>query len=200
VLGASSLTRITINGQTVPVTATVANPNGTTTYTVVVPNNLKFDLAACTTVPGVSAQVQTGFDIVVTNLDTQCTDTLTKGAVINPPAAIIAFAPTGGFTSFTTSLPQAGPPPVAGTPAAAQTVVFTNAGSGTLTITGVSQAGAGCANFSVSTPSTPSVLNACDPFPVQVNYNRNTPGTDQCTLTVATSAGSRTLTLSGQAQ
>lgn len=199
VLGASGLTRITINGQTVPVTATVANPNGTTTYTVVVPSNLKFDVQACTTVSGVSAQVQTGFDIVVTNLDTSCTDTLVKGAVINPPSGIIGFAPTS-FASFTSTLPQAGPPPIAGVPAPAQTVTFTNAGSGTLTITGVSQAGAGCANFSVSTPSTPAVLNACDPFPVQVNYNRNTPGTDQCTLTVATSAGSRTLTLSGQAQ
>lgn len=200
VLGASTLTRITINGQTVPITATVSNPNGTTTYTVVVPNNLKFDVAPCPSVSGVNAQVQTGFDIVVTSLDTSCTDTLVKGAVINPPPAIIAFAPSGGFTSFTTTLPQAGPPPVAGVPAPAQTVVFTNAGSGTLTITGVTQSGTGCANFSVSTPTTPSALNACDPFPVQVNYNRSAPGNDQCTLTIATSAGSRTLTLSGQAQ
>lgn len=200
VQGSSALTRIQINGQSVPITATVQNANGTTTYTVVVPSNLKFDTSACPTVPGVNAQVQTGFDVVVTNPETTCTDTLVKGAVINPPAAVVAFAPTAGFGSFTTILPQPGPPPVAGTPAPAQTVVFTNTGSGTLTVTGVSQAGAGCANFAVSTPSTPASLAACDPFPVQVNYKRNTAGNDQCTLTVSTSAGSRTMALSGQAQ
>jgi hypothetical protein len=93
-----------------------------------------------------------------------------------------------------------GPPAVSGTPAPAQTLTVTNAGLGTLTVNSVTQSGAGCVNFAVSAPTTPATLNQCDPFPIQVNYTRAAPGTDQCTLTVTTSAGTRTLTLSGQAQ
>jgi hypothetical protein len=93
-----------------------------------------------------------------------------------------------------------GPPPAAGVPAPAQTVTITNAGLGTLTVNSVTQSGAGCANFAVSTPATPANLGQCDPFPIQVNYTRAAPGSDQCTLTVSTNAGTRTLTLSGQAQ
>jgi hypothetical protein len=201
VQGQPQIPRITINGQTVQITSTTVNAaNNTTSYTVIVPSNLQLKTQACTNVPGVLAFVQTGFDVVFTDASDACTDTLAQGAVINPPAAVLALSPST-FSSFTTTLAQPGPPPVPGVPAPAQTVTVTNAGIGTLTVNSLTQSGAGCANFSVSAPTTPASLGQCDPFPIQVNYTRNTtPGSDQCTLTLSTSAGSRTLTLSGQAQ
>lgn len=205
VANASGTPRISINGQSVPISGAVDNGNGTTTFTVVVPGNLQLATQACQSVAGVNAFIQTGFDVIYTSLESKCTDTLVKGAVLNPPDRILAISPNTGFTSFTTTLPQAGPPPVAGSPAPSQTVTITNAGGGTglngLHVTSITQSGAGCANFSVSPAVPPAVtLGPCDPLPIQVNYNRNTPGTDQCTLTVNTDAGTRTLTLSGQAQ
>ncbi len=200
VQGQPSIPRITINGQSVQITATSVNAaNNTTTYTVIVPSNLQPKTQACSGIPGVLALLQTGFDIVITDVVNGCTDTLTQGAVINPPNAVVALSPAT-FSSFSSTLPVVGPPAVPGTPAPAQTVTVTNTGIGTLTVNSVTQAGAGCANFAVSNPATPVGLNQCDPFPIQVNYTRSTPGTDQCTLTVNTTGGSRTLTLSGQAQ
>jgi hypothetical protein len=202
VSGAAGTNRISINGQAVPISGVVDNGNGTSTFTVVVPTNLQLATQACTAVPGVNAFIQTGFDVVFTNVETTCTDTLTKGAVLNPPDQIFAQSPTNGFVAFQTKLTQPGPPIVPGTPAPAQTVTITNAGGGIggtgLQITSIAQSG--CANFSISFPTTPVSLGPCDPFPIQANYNRSVPGSDQCTLTISTSAGTHTLTLSGSAQ
>jgi hypothetical protein len=200
VQGQPQIPRITLNGQTVQITNTTVNAaNNTTTYTFIVPSNLQFKTQPCTNVPGVLALQQTGFDIVFTDVFDACTDTLTQGAVINPPLAVLALSPST-FSTFSTTLPVVGPPAVAGVPAPAQTLTVTNAGNGTLTVNSLTQSGAGCANFAVSAPTTPATLNQCDPFPIQVNYTRAAPGSDQCTLTLTTSAGIRTLTLSGQAQ
>ncbi len=183
VAGQPLIPRITINGQAVQITNT-STSNNTTTYTVIVPSNLQLKTQACVNVPGVLALLQTGFDVVFTDASDACTDTVTQGGVVNPPAAVLALSPQT-FSTFTTTLPQVGPPAVAGVPAPAQTLTVTNAGLGILTVTSVTQSGAGCVNFAGS---------------AQVNYTRAAPGTDQCTLTVTTSAGTRTLTLSGQAQ
>jgi hypothetical protein len=204
VAGTPAVPRITVNGQSVQITNTTVNAAAnTTTYTFIVPSNLQLKTQACINVPGVLALLQTGFAVVFSDASDSCNDTVDQGAVINPPGAVVALSPAA-FSSFSTTLPQVGPPAVSGVPAPAQTVTVTNAGNGTgvnaLQVTSVTQSGAGCVNFAVSTPTTPATLNQCDPFPIQVNYTRAAPGTDQCTLTVNTNAGTRTLTLSGQAQ
>src|SRR5262249_3931179 len=110
------------------------------------------------------------------------------------------------FTKFTSTLPVVGPPAVPGVPAPTQIVTLTNGSNGgTLTITSVTTAGAGCGNFAITTPPIPNVLNGCDPFAIQVDYTRSVPGTDQCTITVGyTPSGgaptTRAFALSGAAQ
>jgi hypothetical protein len=51
--------------------------------------------------------------------------------------------------------------------------------------------------------ATPSTLNQCESFPIIASYNAPlvpTPVPDQCQVTLATSVGSRTLTLIGTSQ
>jgi hypothetical protein len=199
VLNSVGTPRIEINQQGVPITGVVDNGDGTKTFTIVVPSNLPFTTQACATAPGVVANQQTAFDITYTNVETTCADTLKKGAVVNPSGAALAFSPATGFTAFTTVLAQVGPPATTGTPAPGQTVIFTNSGAGTVTITSA-VLGGGCGNFQLNAPATPFTLSPCDPFPVTVNYTRNTPGFDTCSVIVTSSAGSRTLTFSGSAQ
>jgi hypothetical protein len=195
--------RITISGQNVTITNQVTNPNGTTTFTVNVPPNLKLDTQACATAPGITQQIQTAFDVIFTDLLTGCTDTSSKGLIVNPANGVLGFAPPAGFSQFTaTAANPAAMPPTNAAPSAAQTLTFSNTGGGTLTINSVTNT---CgANFSILSPPTPSVLSACDPFAVQAAYTpppASLAGTqNQCTMTISTSGGNRTFTLSGSVQ
>jgi hypothetical protein len=153
----------------------------------------------------VTRQVPTSFDIVYTSTTTGCTDTLSNGATISPaPNVPILTLSPNAFTPFSATITPGdpGPPVVPPTvsPSQPQTLTVVNSGTGTLTVQSVTQ-GASCSDFTISAPPTPSPLGTCDQFPISATYNGTTaPSTQQCTLTVVTSAGTRTLTLTGNSR
>lgn len=204
------VTRFTVGTRTVFPTAATDNGDGSVTFTVPVPTNLVFPTEAC---PGGGArQLPLEADVTYdSSTSTGCSDVAAGALTINPAAntPILTITPAS-FAPFSARITPAvadpdGPGPLLGTPASVapsgpQTVNVTNTGTGTLTINSVT-AGPGCTNFTVSSPSTPTNLAPCDPFPVTAVYNgQTTAGTQQCTVTLNTSAGTRTLTLSGTSQ
>jgi hypothetical protein len=213
VANAIGFPRLTLGNATLSVTNTTVNPDGTTTFTATVPNTLTLTTEACPAVSGVTRALPTAFTVTYTSLATGCTDSLTNGVTVvpppNTPTITISPASYGPFTSaITPAVPDPdGVGPLTGTPASvapspSQTVTLTNSGTGTLTVNSVAKdATPACARFNVSSPSTPTSLAACDPFPITSNYaGTTTAGTEQCTVTINTSAGVRTLTLTGTSQ
>ncbi|MEO8378302.1 MAG: IPT/TIG domain-containing protein [Acidobacteriota bacterium] len=209
VLNAVGLPRLTLDDTNLNITGAVASGDSTI-FTATVPTTLALATQACPAVAA-SVPIPTSFDVTYTSVTTGCTDTLTNGAIISPPAndPTITFVPAA-FTPFSATITPATPDPdgvgpLLGTPASVapsspQTVTLTNTGTGTLTVNSVTP-GPGCTNFTVSNPSTPASLEACDPFTISAFYNgMTTAGTEQCTVTVNTSDGSRTLTLVGTSQ
>ncbi|MDQ6801729.1 MAG: hypothetical protein M3041_12915, partial [Acidobacteriota bacterium] len=210
VLNALGFARITIGGVAVPITASVPNANGTTTFTVQLPPTIQLATVSCPN--GGSAPLPTAFDVVYTSATTGCTDTAPKGITISPAAAPLLFANPGAFQPFaaTFSAGSPGPPviPPSTTPSGAQTVQIVNNGTTPLDITAITTtngAGTGCANFAVSAPPVPPTisLNQCESLPIIVTYNGTIPtppattATDTCTLTITTNAGNKTFLLVG---
>ncbi|MDQ3280404.1 MAG: IPT/TIG domain-containing protein [Acidobacteriota bacterium] len=204
--------RLAIGQTSLPVSSAIDNGNGTTTFTAVIPPTVALNTQACEGATGVTTRVPTTFDISYTSALLAClTDKITNGITVTPPPNTPVIATSGTFTGFSARITPATPgnptatPPVPATPAtvapsAPQTVTFFNSGTGTLTINSVTP-GAGCGNFSISTPTVPAALATCDSFPVTAIYNgTTTPSAQQCTVTIGTSAGTRTLTLSGTSQ
>lgn len=211
VLNAIGIDRLRLGDTSLIITSATENPDGTTTFVATVPTTLTLATQACPAITGVTTPIPTAFDVVYTSATTTCSDTLQNGATvvppINTPVVTIVPATFGPFAArITPATPGSpGPPVVAPTPAFAtpsspQTLTVTNSGTGTLTINSVTP-GVGCTNFTISNPTTPTGLAACDPFTITAVYNgQATPGTQQCTVTVNTSAGNRTLTLTGTSQ
>lgn len=198
--------RLRIGDTTLSITSVVDNGDGTFTFTATVPTTITLNTQACPAIPGASRPVPTAFNVVFTDLTTGCEDTVTGGATLAPPAntptLTIVPAAFGPFSAVITPA-SAGPPPTPATvaPSAPQTITATNTGTGTLTVNSVTPTGAGCAFFDISTPSTPSLLQPCDPFPITAVYSGSTaPATHQCTLTISTDAGVRTVNLTGRSQ
>jgi hypothetical protein len=184
--------------------ASEPDPSGVTTFTATVPLTLPLTTEACDGVSGVTTQVPTAFDIVYTSTTTGCTDTLTNGATISPAANApeLTVSPNS-FAPFAASITPGdpGPPvvPATVTPSAPQTVTVVNSGTGTLTVMSVTETN--CGDFSINRPSTPASLATCDQFPITAVYNGTTsPSTQQCTVTVVTNDGTRTLTLTGSSR
>jgi hypothetical protein len=156
----------------------------------------------------------TAFDVVYTNLVTLCTVTSVRGLTVNPAPLPVLFLNPGAFQPFTATITPAtaGPPPTPArvTASSTQTVNIVNTGANCpaatpcpLTITGITTAGAGCANFSVATPPIPPNvnLNQCETLPVIVQYRgQTTATTETCTVTITTNSGTRTLLLVGTSQ
>ena len=207
VANAFGIPRLALGETNLQITNAVDNGDGTTTFTATVPTTLTLTTEACSAVPGASVVRDTPFNITYTSLTTGCTDTLQNGATIIPPpnTPIVTLVPAS-FTPFTATItPSTDPdgvgplPPTSPTvaPSPSQQIFLTNTGTGTLTVTSVTP-GAGCTNFTISSPTPPSDLQACDPFPITAIYQgTTTPGSEQCTVSVVTNAGNRTLTLSG---
>ena len=205
--------RLRLGDTSLSITNAVDNGDGTTTFTAVVPMTIPLQTEACPGVPGVSRRLPTAFNVTYTSATTTCTDTLQNGATIVPApnSPTIAVSPAAGFTPFTATItpgtpgnPGATPPvpptPATVTPSAPQTVSIANSGTGTLTVSSVT-AGPGCANFSIATPPTPANIATCDTFAISAVYQgTTTPSAQQCTVTVVTNAGTRTLTLSGNSR
>ena len=202
VLNALGFPRITIGGVAVPITGTVANPDGTTTFTVQLPSTIQLTTVSCP--GGGSAPAPTAFDVVYTSATTGCTDTAPKGITVNPAAVPILFANPPTFNSFTATItpgnPAAMPPTVTTvTPSTTQTIQLVNNGTAPLDIQSITQVGAGCPDFPTG-PAVPPVitLQQCESLPVSVTFTGQTmPGTETCTLTVTTNAGTKTFLLVG---
>lgn len=201
VLNAQGVPRIAIGGKNATITGTTVNSDGTTTFTVIVPPNVTLDTLSCNGISGVSAQTTTQLDVQYTSLTTGCTDTFAGGLTVNPANPILTMAPPTGFTPFTATAAVGGATPSPAVPAPDQTVILTNTGAGTITVNSVTLAGAGCGNFNVTFPPPPQALQACDIFGITVHYNTGAAGSSsQCTATIVTTAGTKTLALSGSTQ
>jgi hypothetical protein len=200
VLNALGFPRITIGGVAVPVTATVVNANGTTTFTVQLPSTIQLATVACPS--GGSAPIPTAFDVVYTSATTGCSDTAPRGITITPAAVPVFFANPATFQPFTATITPATimpPAPATVTPSPTQVIQLVNNGTAPLDIQSITQVGAGCVNF-VSGPMVPPVvtLNQCESLPVSVTYvGQTTAGTQTCTLTVTSNAGTKTFLLVG---
>ncbi|HKB78291.1 MAG TPA: IPT/TIG domain-containing protein, partial [Thermoanaerobaculia bacterium] len=207
VFNALGFPRITIGGVSVSVTATVVNPDGTTTFTVQLPPTIKLQTTSCPA--GGTAQIPTAFDVAYTSATTGCTDTSPSGITVLPPATPLLFLNPPTFQPFTATItPNVAPaPPFPGTsvtPSATQTVNIVNNGSAPLTITGITDNGApACARFSpLPPPATfPLNLNQCEAFPlIEQYFGQTTQGSETCTITISTNAGNKTLLLVGTSQ
>jgi hypothetical protein len=202
VLNALGFPRITIGGVAVPITGSVVNPNGTTTFTVQLPSTIQLATVSCPS--GGSAPIPTAFDVTYTSATTGCTDTAPKGITITPAAIPVLFPNPATFQPFTAAITPANPAAVPPTPATVspgppQIIQLVNNGTAPLDIQSITQSGAGCAQF-ISGPAVPPVvtLNQCESLPANVIFlGSTTPGTVTCTLTVTTNAGTKTFLLVG---
>jgi IPT/TIG domain len=211
VLGAFGTPRILIGGQSVPISNTVVNNDGTTTFTVVVPSNLTLLTVSCPGAPGATAPIPTSFDVAYTSVTTTCTDTVTKGLLVNPLNVGIFTLVPPSFGSFQATITpaQAGPPPVPASvkPSASQTVTIVDTGAGPVVITGSSTTdvtAGGCSHFAITLP-TAQTLNQCDTAPILAQYNGQTSSAvDQCKITINYTINSvpnsKSLTLTGISQ
>ena len=206
VFGAFGFHRLRLGDTALTILSETVNPDGTTTFTAVVPTTLELEEEACAGVQGVNALQPTAFDVTYESATTGCTDTAARAATILPPATpLLRFSPTT-FTPFNAEInpgnPTATPPvPASVEPSEAQIVNVVNAGQEPLTVTAISQSGAGCPFFTISAPPVPLILNTCEAAPIFAQYNGSTaPGTHSCTLTVTTDAGTRSFTLTGISQ
>ena len=197
VLNASGIPRITIGGSPATITGSIANADGTTSFTVLVPTLLTFNTQPCPSVTGASNQITTQFDVVYTSLTTGCTDTFTRGVTVDPKDPILFNVPLA-FSAFSATAAIL-VPPTPGVPAPDQTITFTNVGAGTITVSSVNGCNGG--SFTRTSPVVPATVNPCDPFPVTVHYTTQGSGASaSCTLTVVTNVGTRTFAVSGSTQ
>jgi hypothetical protein len=204
VVGAFGIPRLQIGATNVSPTLTVDNGDGSSTFTIVIPPNITSKTEACPA--GGTRPLPTQFDVKYTSAESGCTDTFMNGLTVDPPATGKVFFNPAGFAPFTSvaSIPgSAGPPvvaPVPGRPSASQTIELVNNGAAPLTITSVGQS-AGCASFQLGLPPNGTILDPCDAAAVSATYTAVAPGSSSiCTLTFNTSAGTKTLTLTGSAQ
>ncbi len=190
VLNALGFARITIGDIAANITAQTVNLNGTTTFSVQIPTTLQLTRTNC--LPAGSAPTPTAFDVVYTSATTGCTNTAPKGITVNPAAAPVLFLTPAAFQPFSAKItPATMTTPATVAPSSAQTVTAVNTGTTTLTISGITTAGAGCSQFSLSVPPIPPNidLNQCESFPLIATFNGSTtPGTVTCTVTVTTNA------------
>ncbi|HXH37952.1 MAG TPA: IPT/TIG domain-containing protein [Thermoanaerobaculia bacterium] len=190
VANASGFPRITLGTTGVNITSQTDNGDGTTTFTIQVPNSLTLTTASCPGAAGASAPQPTAFDVTYTSLTTTCTDTLKGGLLVTPPATpTLTLVPTA-FAPFSATITPPVPPSV--TPTVTnpppQTVTIVNTGAGPLSILSVTTSGAGCGNapgqISVTVPS-PQTLSTCDTAPITASYKGTTaPSNAQCTVTI----------------
>ena len=206
VFNAYGFPRLRLGDTSLSITGQTDNGDGTTTFTAIVPTTIELETQSCAGVQGIEALQPTAFDVTYESATTGCTDTATRAATIEPPnTPILRFSPTT-FTPFTATItpgnPTATPPTVATvTPSQAQTLNVVNAGRAPLEVQSISATTAGCAFFTISAPPTPQTLQTCEVAPITARYNGTTAaGTQSCTLTVVTDAGTRSFTLTGTSQ
>jgi hypothetical protein len=201
VANAVGIPRISIGGTSAIIGGQTTNSDGTTTFSVQVPVNLKFDQVAC---PGGGTAAQpTPVDVTYLSVTTGCTDTLTKGLTLIPPAGPV-FTLLGSIVPFVGTITP-GPPTTVTVSPASEVVTVVNTGNGPpLTITSITQTavgGTGCSRFAItSSQLPPTSLNQCESLPYTITYNAPLAPTaipDQCTIGIVTNAGTKSFTLNG---
>jgi hypothetical protein len=202
VANAVGIPRISIGGTTAIIGGQTTNADGTTTFSVQIPVNLKLDQVACPA--GGNAAQPTPVDVTYLSVTTGCSDTLSKGLTLVPPSGPV-FTLIGTIAPFVGTINPTPPATVTVSPAS-ETVTVVNTGNGSmpLTITAINQAavgGTGCSRFAItSSQLPPTSLNQCESLPFTITYNAPlapTPTADQCTITIVTTAGSKSFTLNG---
>src|SRR5204862_1638588 len=167
-----------------------------------IPTTLQLNTISCPA--GGSAPTTTQFDVTYTSATTGCSDTAPKGLTVNPAAVPVLFTNPLTFGPFQATITPAtvGPPPTPATvaPSSPQTMALVNNGNAPLDIQSVTvPATVACSHFIVGPPVPPIVtLNTCESLPITVQYNgTTTAGTETCTLTVTTNAGTKNFLLVG---
>src|SRR5262249_41278251 len=102
--------RITIGGKGALISGEVTNPDGTTTFTVIVPNTLVSNPQPCGN-RGPSAKIPPSFDVVYPSLPSGCTDTLPGGLTVSPPIAPVLTL-LGDIIPFVGTITPPTPPAV----------------------------------------------------------------------------------------
>ncbi len=201
---------ITINPANAPIL--LVNPTALTPFSARITPGLSVQLT------NAGAGYTTPPIVLFNNIGTGGSGAAATATITSPPPGVVSTvtvtSPGSGYTSaptvsfsggggagatatatVTTTVTQSTP----------QTLTLANTGPAPLTITSVTQVGAGCPAFSVFAPPTPTTLNQCESAPITVTYkgSQATPpvaSTDTCQLQVLTSAGNKTFNLLGFSQ
>jgi IPT/TIG domain len=198
VFNANGSGRLTLAGVDIPSGNGVLNPDGSRTFTVVVPNVL-LQTKACPNVAGALRDITTSFDVSFTNPVTSCKDTLAMGLTVSPqPVGILTVIP-GSLTLAA----KAGIPATMTTPAVppqngSGTYQIVNTGGASLTVTSVNTGPS--PPFSSSNPA-PATLAPCEARTVAVTYQAESAGTTSVGQSVVNSTvGTQIVTLVGNTQ
>lgn len=148
--------RFRIAGSTVlPVPPDATDPNGDSSFDLVVPSNITFNTAPCIDAagrPGVR-NVPTVLDINFDNVTTGCSDTLSGGLTVNPTDLSCQVPPDAVLNPATAAFTG-----TCGGPSNIVTISVSNIGGSNLNITGITSSHSG---FTVLSPPSP-------PFPTTV--------------------------------
>lgn len=188
--------RFQIGDTTVLPTVQTENPDGTTSYGIVIPSNLTFDTADCV-VLGVAGEqfINTAFSITFENNDTGCTDTLDNGLVVIPPDTSCRVPPAEATVEPASAEfdDQA-----VGTPSSPETIFVTNEGGSPLTVTNIVESGDGEGNFAVSGDTcTGQVLNPGGQCTFNITFTPATAGDKAASYSVQTTANNPLVSASG---
>jgi hypothetical protein len=181
----STFPQLTFGPIAVTPSGAVRNPNGTTTYTAVVPTTLTLGAGTCSA--GGTTTQTTSFDIVFTAPETGCTATLRNGLTVLPPQTGSLFMTPNPLvlTGKAAVAPTVGPPPTPGSPAQNGSGSFTivNNGAAPLTITSVVSNNA---TFTVTSDPSGTTIGPCDTALATVQYTAGAAGSSAATQIVVT--------------
>lgn len=179
--------RFEIGGQTViPTVGAIVGPD-LFRYSVTVPTNLGFDDESC----GVNGtrDIPTAFDVSFINVTTGCTDALNGALTVTPPSTACVEPPVAVVSPAAVAYGTV----VVGTPTD-RVVTVSNAGGGTLSVTGASSSNP---DYSVTAGPFPASLTGGQSADYTITFTPAAAGASTGTVTFQTSAGTVTVTVSG---
>ncbi|MBW3565217.1 MAG: IPT/TIG domain-containing protein [Acidobacteria bacterium] len=179
--------RFEIGGQTVIPTAGVQIGPDLFRYSVTVPTNLDFEEEEC----GVNGtrEIPTAFDVTFINVTTTCTDSLPGALTVTPPSTECVEPPVAVVSPTAVAYGD-----VAVGASADRVVTVSNAGGGTLSVTGASSSNP---DYAVTAGPFPASLTAGQSADYTITFTPAAAGASTGTVTFQTSAGAVTVTVSG---
>lgn len=180
-----------IGGNTVFVTASTQNPDGSTTLQTTVPPNVILGTQACPA--GGSIPTATSFPITFTSGATSCSTTVTGALLVQPPnVGKLFLTPNPLNVTATAAVPATMTTPAVPAINGSGSFSIVNNGAAPLTITSIT---GGSANISATPPPLPQTLGPCDVLIVGVNYIAQAKGQTQSAIfTVNANSNSTPLT------